>query len=99
MASFGLLELVVLFISLALSLAIVVPFSGVLVRYRANFNPKGLRLDEEGNTAPPTGPVVKSYFAMFQRVYRIEVSALTPSASAGAKWRCAGMARSLQRHQ
>lgn len=72
MAAFGFLELIALFISLAVSLAIVVPFSGVLVRFRANFNPKGLRLDEEGSTAPPTGPVVKSYFAMFQRVYRIE---------------------------
>ncbi|KAF6761209.1 hypothetical protein DFP72DRAFT_987996 [Ephemerocybe angulata] len=45
---------------------------GVLVRFRANFNPKGIRMDEEGSAAPPTGPVVKSYFAMFSRVYRIE---------------------------
>lgn len=72
MAAFGVLELLVLLISLAISLAMVVPFSGVLVRFRANFNPKGIRMDEEGSAAPPTGPVVKSYFAMFVRVFRIE---------------------------
>ncbi|RXW25622.1 hypothetical protein EST38_g265 [Candolleomyces aberdarensis] len=72
MASLGFFGIVFLFVTLAISLAIVIPFSGVLVRFRANFNPKGLRLDEEGSTSPPTGPVVKSYFAMFQRVYRIE---------------------------
>jgi len=73
MAAFGIFDIILLFVSLAISLAIVIPFTGVLVRFRANFNPKGLRLDEEGSTAPPTGPVVRSYFAMFKRVYRIEV--------------------------
>ena len=59
MASLGFFGIVFLFVTLAISLAIVVPFSGVLVRFRANFNPKGLRLDEEGSTAPPTGPAAK----------------------------------------
>jgi len=72
MASLGIFDLFFLFITLGISLGLVIPFSGVLVRFRANFNPKGLRLDEEGSTSPPTGPVVKSYFAMFKRVYRIE---------------------------
>ncbi|KAF9529361.1 hypothetical protein CPB83DRAFT_852536 [Crepidotus variabilis] len=57
---------------MAISLAITVPFSGVLVRYRANYNPKGLQLDGEGGAVPHTGPIVKSYFTMFGRVYRLE---------------------------
>jgi len=59
---------------MALSLGVFVPLTGVLVRFRANYNPKGLQLDSEGGTDPYTGPVVKSYFGMLQRVYRLEVS-------------------------
>ncbi|KAF9044969.1 mitochondrial carrier domain-containing protein [Panaeolus papilionaceus] len=57
------------------------PFTSVLVRFRANYNPKGLQL-ADGNEAeaeqgtvdspPVVGPVVKSYFGMFARVYRLE---------------------------
>ncbi|KAF8630625.1 hypothetical protein AX15_002777 [Amanita polypyramis BW_CC] len=58
--------------SLALTIALAVPLTGVLVRYRANYNPKGLQLDAEGGAQPYTGPIVRSYFTMLARVYRIE---------------------------
>jgi hypothetical protein len=58
--------------ALAISLAIFVPLTGVLVRLRANYNPKGLQLDSERGAVPHTGPVVRSYFKMMGRVYRIE---------------------------
>ncbi|KAJ7901894.1 mitochondrial carrier domain-containing protein [Mycena olivaceomarginata] len=58
--------------SLAISLAIVVPLSGVLVRFRASYNPRGLALDSEGSAVPHTGPVVSSYFGMLRRVWQIE---------------------------
>jgi len=57
---------------LALSFTIIVPFTGVLVRFRAQYNPRGLQLDEEGTAQPHTGPVIRSYFAMMKRVYQIE---------------------------
>jgi hypothetical protein len=61
--------------SLALSLAVIVPLTGVLVRFRANYNPKGLQLDPEGVVQPPhTGPIV-SFLGMFKRVYMLEVRA------------------------
>lgn len=59
--------------SLAISLAILVPLTGALVRFRAHYNPKGLQLDPEGDVQPHTGPVITSFFAMLVRVYRIEV--------------------------
>jgi hypothetical protein len=60
-------------VSLSASLLIVVPLVGVIVRYRANYNPKGLQLDSEGVVQPPhTGPIV-SFFGMFKRVYMLEV--------------------------
>ena len=62
-----------LLVALAISLIIFVPLSGVLMRFRANYNPKGLQLDSEGGAVPHTGPVVRSYFGMMRRVYRIEV--------------------------
>jgi hypothetical protein len=58
--------------SLAISLAIVVPLAGVLVRFRASYNPRGLALDSEGSAVPHTGPVVSSYFGMLRRVWQIE---------------------------
>jgi len=61
-----------LLVALAISLIIFVPLSGVLVRFRANYTPKGLQLDSEGGAVPHTGPVVPSYFKMMGRVYRIE---------------------------
>jgi hypothetical protein len=69
-------SLLFLLLSLALSLAIVVPLTGGLVRFRANYNPKGLQLDAEGGAQPHTGPVVSTFFGMLKRVYRIEVSVI-----------------------
>lgn len=68
-----LLELLGLFISLGIYLAIVVPLIGALVRLRANFNPKSIQLDADGNVEPHTGPIVTSFFGMLRRVKRIEV--------------------------
>lgn len=62
-----------LLLASAITLAIFVPLTGILVRFRANYNPKGLQLDSEGGAAPHTGPVVHSYFGMMSRVYRLEV--------------------------
>lgn len=59
--------------SVALSLAILVPLAGALVRFRAHYNPKGLQLDAEGGVQPHTGPVISSFFSMLKRVHRIEV--------------------------
>ncbi|RDX55007.1 mitochondrial carrier [Lentinus brumalis] len=72
----GLFEFIVLsltlVISLVVSLAITVPLTGALVRLRANYNPKALQLDPEGNVNVHTGPIVTSFFGMLRRVYRIE---------------------------
>ncbi|KAI0699557.1 hypothetical protein BC835DRAFT_1330767 [Cytidiella melzeri] len=57
---------------ISLSLAISAPLTGALVRLRANFNPKSIQLDAEGNVEPHTGPVVTSFFGMLRRVKRIE---------------------------
>lgn len=67
---------VVLLFAMVITLAVFVPLTGVLVRFRANYNPKGLQLDSEGGAAPYTGPIVNSYFGMMIRVYRLEVSSL-----------------------
>ncbi|KAJ6499244.1 hypothetical protein C8R45DRAFT_981678 [Mycena sanguinolenta] len=66
------LEYIFLLPALSISLAVVTPLSGVLVRFRANYTPRGLALDNEGSAVPHTGPVVTSYFAMFRRVLQIE---------------------------
>lgn len=63
----------ILLFAMAITLAIFVPLTGVLVRFRANYNPKGLQLDSEGGATPYTGPIVNSYFGMMIRVYRLEV--------------------------
>ncbi|KAJ7218011.1 hypothetical protein GGX14DRAFT_599126 [Mycena pura] len=68
----GATEYLLLVPSLAISLAIVVPLTGVLIRFRANYNPRGLALDAEGSAVPHTGPVVNSYFGMFRRVLNLE---------------------------
>lgn len=60
-------------IAITFGALITTPFLGTLVRYRANYNPRGLRLDAEGNPEVHTGPIVNSYFAMFMRVKRLEV--------------------------
>ncbi|KAF7376198.1 hypothetical protein MSAN_00034900 [Mycena sanguinolenta] len=66
------LEYIFLLPALSISLAVVTPLSGVLVRFRANYTPRGLALDNEGSAVPHTGPMVTSYFAMFRRVLQIE---------------------------
>ncbi|KAF5370654.1 hypothetical protein D9758_001995 [Tetrapyrgos nigripes] len=68
----GFFDAIALFVTLAVSLLIIVPLTGVLVRFRANYNPKGLQLDAEGGAQPHTGPVIQSYFGMMHRVYTIE---------------------------
>lgn len=70
-------EILLLLASLAISLAILVPLTGTLVRFRAHYNPKGLQLDPEGGVQPHTGPVITSFIAMLVRVYRIEVRLTT----------------------
>ncbi|KAL0956557.1 hypothetical protein HGRIS_002694 [Hohenbuehelia grisea] len=65
-------DFLILFLSLGLSLAFIVPFTGVLVRFRANYSPKSLQLDPEDGAEPHTGPVVSTYFGMLVRVYRLE---------------------------
>jgi hypothetical protein len=67
------------------------------VRFRANYNPKGLQLDSEGGAVPHTGPVVRSYFGMMARVYRIEVCLFSAKASYHLRSVVVGMARVLQR--
>lgn len=58
----------------AASFLIAVPLVGALVRFRANYTPKGLQLDGEGGVQPYAGPVVNSYFGMLMRVKRLEAS-------------------------
>jgi hypothetical protein len=66
------LDLIGVIAAVVASTAIAVPFAGVLVRLRANYNPKSLQLDPEDGVQPHTGPVVTGYWAMFARVYRLE---------------------------
>jgi hypothetical protein len=61
--------------SIVITFSLIVPLTGILVRFRANYNPKGLQLDAEGAATPHTGPVITSYFSMFRRVWRLEVCA------------------------
>jgi hypothetical protein len=66
------LNMITLIIFLGISLALVVPLTGCLVRLRANYNPKGLQLDADGEAQAHTGPVITTLSAMAKRVYRIE---------------------------
>ncbi|KAJ7287475.1 mitochondrial carrier domain-containing protein [Mycena rebaudengoi] len=68
----GFFDSIAIGLSLIVSLLVAVPFTGVLVRFRANYTPRGLALDNEGSAVPHTGPVVRSYFGMFKRVWQIE---------------------------
>lgn len=54
-ARLGLAETLALIFTLAATFAIIVPLTGVLVRFRANYNPKRVALDHEGNATPHTG--------------------------------------------
>lgn len=60
--------------TISASFLIAVPLAGALVRFRANYTPKGLQLDGEGGVQPYAGPVVSSYFGMLMRAKRLEVS-------------------------
>jgi hypothetical protein len=84
-------ELVVFILTLGFVLAISVPLTGTLVRFRASYNQRGLALDAEGGAQPFTGPVVNSYFGMMARVYRIEVT--DPNVLAGTSQANAIMVR------
>ncbi|PBK90718.1 hypothetical protein ARMGADRAFT_1082448 [Armillaria gallica] len=65
------LAVLLLLPALAISLAVTVPFTGTLVRFRANYTPKSrIALDEEN--AAPTGFFSYTYLGMAKRVYRIE---------------------------
>jgi len=67
-----LLAALLLSISLSFSLGLSIPFIGTLVRFRANFSPKSVHLDQDGGLEPHVGPVVTSYWGMLKRVKRIE---------------------------
>jgi hypothetical protein len=70
----NIVNLLVVALTISISLAILVPLTGGLVRFRANYNPKALRLnDPEDGVQAHTGPIISTYFAMMRRVYRIEV--------------------------
>lgn len=66
-------DIAILTVTLVISLAIIVPIYGIVVRLRSNFNPKALQLDNEGGAQAHTGPVIKTLYAMTKRVYRLEV--------------------------
>ncbi|KAJ7510661.1 hypothetical protein B0H11DRAFT_2269253 [Mycena galericulata] len=59
---------------MALTLGIIMPYIGVLVRYRANYSPKRLRglTVAEGEIELEDTDSHISYFGMMQRVYRVE---------------------------
>ncbi len=59
----GLFDLILVAVSICITLAVIVPLTGVLVRFRANYNPKGLQLDAEGGAEPHTG---RSAFQLFR---------------------------------
>jgi uncharacterized membrane protein len=52
------ITLALLIIASFVALLIEVPLTGALIRFRANYTPKGLQLDGEGNAQPFVGPVV-----------------------------------------
>jgi hypothetical protein len=66
-------DLLILTVALAVSMLLTIPITGALVRLRANYNPKGLQLDDEGVVHPYTGPQLTSFFGMLFRVKRLEV--------------------------
>jgi len=69
----GFLDLLITSLFVAISLAILVPLTGGLVRFRANYNPKALRLnDPEEGVQAHTGPIVSTFVGMMRRVYKIE---------------------------
>ena len=49
------------------------PCIGAVVRLRANYDPRGLQIDDEGNIEPHSGLYDITFFGMLRRVKRIEV--------------------------
>ncbi len=81
--------------SLVGSLLITMPLTGTLVRLRANFNPKSIRLDDEGNV--DTQRPATSFFGMFARVKRLEVNTSCRHSRKLAEYaRTTGMERIVQ---
>ncbi|KAJ1303786.1 hypothetical protein OPQ81_008209 [Rhizoctonia solani] len=74
------LFLLVMLGPIALGLFIAVPIAGAIVRLRANYTPKGLRLNQEedingsSHVAPEArvGPAVDGIVNMIRRIYRLE---------------------------
>lgn len=102
--AFGVAAVFFFLLFLAIFLFITVPLNGTLVRLRANYNPKGLQLDEEDGVQPHTGPVITSFFVMMARVKRLEVCQLGSLVYNIAKLILMflgriGMAWSIQRHE
>lgn len=78
-----LLSIVLYILVTTLGVALVVPFVGIVVRYRVNYNPKGFSLgprigaDDDASAAQVedgrvVGPRVAGLLAMFLRVRRLE---------------------------
>ncbi len=90
----GVIDLITAFlifcIASSFSLLIHVPLLGALVRFRANYTPKGLQIGEEGGMTPHVGPVVPNYFAMLLRIKRIEVRVVSPIGSVRSGWSTQG---------
>lgn len=74
----GLIEVIIFYLTVAggvtASFLILMPFLGAVIRFRANYTPKGLQLDGEGGLQPYAGPIINPYFGMLRRVKRLEVS-------------------------
>ncbi|XAO23179.1 hypothetical protein I312_101957 [Cryptococcus bacillisporus CA1280] len=62
------LAIAILAVALALSVAITLPFTGALVRWRANYNPIAVGLDQESRV----GPTLTSLFGTMKRIKRLE---------------------------
>ncbi|ADV21006.1 hypothetical protein I315_02177 [Cryptococcus gattii Ru294] len=62
------LAIAILAVALALSVAITLPFAGALVRWRANYNPLAVGLDQESRV----GPTLTSLFGTMKRIKRLE---------------------------
>jgi len=53
-----LLPLLVVTLAGFIGLWVQVPLVGALIRFRANYTPRGLQLDAEGQAEPHVGPVI-----------------------------------------
>ncbi|KAF7378191.1 hypothetical protein MSAN_00243700 [Mycena sanguinolenta] len=73
----GVVDFAVWIATTGIMLAIAIPFTGILVRYRANYTPKtgAVHLDDEAALDTAAAPRVDAsigYFGMLKRVYRLE---------------------------